>query len=123
MGQEDAFLQAIFEEPDDDTHRLVYADWLEEHGRPERAEFLRVQVELAALGEGDGRRASLEPRERELLARHEGDWAAGLPGLVDFWVFRRGFVEEVGLSAREFLARARDLFRLAPVREVHLDGF
>ena len=43
-----AFLAAIAANPDDDTPRLIFADWLEEHGEPERAEFVRVQVELAA---------------------------------------------------------------------------
>ena len=43
-----AFLQSIIAAPDDDAPRLVYADWLEEHGgEPERAEFIRVQCELA----------------------------------------------------------------------------
>jgi uncharacterized protein (TIGR02996 family) len=46
---EAAFLAAIIERPDDDVPRLVFADWLDEHGQPERAEFIRVQVELAAL--------------------------------------------------------------------------
>jgi uncharacterized protein (TIGR02996 family) len=50
-----AFLDAIRAEPADDTPRLVYADWLEEHGgQPERAEFIRVQVELAKLPKFDG---------------------------------------------------------------------
>lgn len=41
------FLQAIIEAPDDDTPRLVYADWLEEYGGDlARAEFIRVQMEL-----------------------------------------------------------------------------
>ena len=38
-----AFLDAICREPADDTARLVYADYLEEHGEPERAEFVRRQ--------------------------------------------------------------------------------
>ena len=41
MTPDDAFLAAIIESPDDDGPRLVYADWLEENGHPERAEFLR----------------------------------------------------------------------------------
>jgi len=41
------FLRAILEAPDDDGPRLVYADWLEERGEEARAEFIRVQVELA----------------------------------------------------------------------------
>src|SRR5579884_708793 len=32
--EEEAFLQAITANPDDETPRLVYADWLEERGDP-----------------------------------------------------------------------------------------
>lgn len=45
-----AIHRSILEEPDEDTHRLVYADRLDERGEPgdaERAEFIRVQVEIA----------------------------------------------------------------------------
>ncbi len=51
MRQDNGFLEDITEHPDDDTPRLVYADWLDDHGQPERAEFIRVQCELARLGE------------------------------------------------------------------------
>ena len=47
MTPEQAFTQAIIETPDDDTPRLVFADYLEEHGDEEQAEFIRVQIELA----------------------------------------------------------------------------
>ena len=45
-------LRAILDDPHDDVPRLVYADWLEEHGDETervRAEFIRVQIELHAL--------------------------------------------------------------------------
>lgn len=42
-----AMLRTILERPDNDAARLVYADWLEEHGETERAEFIRAQCELA----------------------------------------------------------------------------
>ena len=42
MTHDDAFLQAIIEDPDHDAPRLLYADWLEERGDP-RGEFIRVQ--------------------------------------------------------------------------------
>lgn len=45
MTQEEQFLAAIQQSPQDDTHRLVYADWLEERGDP-RADYLRIQCEL-----------------------------------------------------------------------------
>jgi len=47
MSNGTALLDAIRAAPDDDAPRLVYADWLDEHGQPERAEFIRVQCELA----------------------------------------------------------------------------
>jgi uncharacterized protein (TIGR02996 family) len=41
---------AIREAPEEDTARLVYADWLDQHGQADRAEFIRVQCALAKLG-------------------------------------------------------------------------
>jgi uncharacterized protein (TIGR02996 family) len=49
MDTESALLQAIIDHPADDLPRLVYADFLEEHGRPERAEFIREDIALAGL--------------------------------------------------------------------------
>jgi uncharacterized protein (TIGR02996 family) len=42
-------LHAVAETPYDDAPRLVCADWLEEHGDPDRAEFIRVQCELEPM--------------------------------------------------------------------------
>jgi uncharacterized protein (TIGR02996 family) len=44
---ETGLLQAIRENPADDLPRLVYADWLDDHDQPQRAEFIRLQIELA----------------------------------------------------------------------------
>jgi uncharacterized protein (TIGR02996 family) len=37
-------LRACKDEPFDDARRLVLADWLEEHGDADRAEFLRLTL-------------------------------------------------------------------------------
>jgi uncharacterized protein (TIGR02996 family) len=42
----ECLLAAVLDRPEDDAPRLAYADWLDEHGEPERGEFIRVQVEL-----------------------------------------------------------------------------
>jgi uncharacterized protein (TIGR02996 family) len=73
MKPEAAFLQAIRESPDDDTPRLVFADWLSERGNV-RGEFIRVQCELARMAEDDPGRPALAEREKELLAAHQREW-------------------------------------------------
>src|SRR5437879_720363 len=75
MSLEDAFLADILEHPDDDTPRLVYADWLDEHGQAERAEFIRVQCELERMPEGNPTRLALEDRAAELERGWAPTWA------------------------------------------------
>src|SRR5262249_52401492 len=66
VSTHEAFLAAVLETPDDDTPRLIYADWLDEHGEPERGELIRLQCALAKMREGERARVALEKREREL---------------------------------------------------------
>lgn len=49
MSDQGALLAGILERPDCDTRRKVYADYLRENGQEERADFIEVQLELAAL--------------------------------------------------------------------------
>jgi uncharacterized protein (TIGR02996 family) len=120
VAKDDAFLQAIIESPDDDAPRLVYADWLEEHGQPDRAALIRVQCQLALLLDDDPRRRPLEAQERVLLDGHEREWVGPLGRLVKEWKFRRGFIEEVSVGAATFLAETRMLLRHAPIQSVRL---
>src|SRR4051812_2294570 len=77
-GDGAALLAYCHRHPEDDHARLVYADWLEENGDQDRAEFVRIQVRRAGLWEGHPDDGALERRERELLAEHEGRWRACL---------------------------------------------
>ncbi len=61
----EADAEAVEDAPHDDGVRLIFADWLEEHGQPERAEFIHTQIELSKLPPKDPRRGALERRERE----------------------------------------------------------
>lgn len=47
MSDQESVFRAILRDPEDDTVRLAYADVLSELGQSARAEFIRVQVELA----------------------------------------------------------------------------
>src|SRR5262249_54353685 len=51
--QDRAFLDAIIEDPEDDTPRLVYADWLDDQGEAERAELIRLQYDDPCSRIGD----------------------------------------------------------------------
>jgi uncharacterized protein (TIGR02996 family) len=77
---ETPLLRSIAED-DDPGGRLVLADWLEERGDGPRAEFLRVQCELASRKVSKERRRALRVRERALLDAHRQEWlqAFGLP--------------------------------------------
>src|SRR5215207_9918468 len=47
MSDRDALIAAICAQPDEDTPRLAFADYLDEFDESPRAEFIRAQVELA----------------------------------------------------------------------------
>ena len=118
----DDLLQAIIENPDDDALRLVFADWFEDHGELERAEFIRVQIELAKLPNVDNRRPKLEQRETELLARNESAWAEPIRHCVVSWTFHRGFIAEVTVTVDMYQEHTFELLNLAPIRRMRVDG-
>jgi uncharacterized protein (TIGR02996 family) len=123
-AEEAALLRAIRDTPDDDLPRLALADWLDENGNPDRAEFLRAQVELARLPPDDPRRPFLEDREHELLADNETHWlgdVAADDGLRE-WVFERGFLTEIGASPVCLLTHGPALFAANPVRRWQVTG-
>jgi uncharacterized protein (TIGR02996 family) len=132
MSLEDALLQDIRANPADDAPRLVYADWLEEQGRPERAEFIRAQVECARMGEDDPRRAELQKRAAALEKAHAKKWLQPLrqaldrPGTrqLERAAFERGFVRKLTLGPRraDFLDGAVEALSREPVEELWLVG-
>jgi uncharacterized protein (TIGR02996 family) len=75
MNDENAFLDAIAANPDDEELRQVYADWLEERGDP-RAEFLRLATSLAALPAAEKRADKLKARLRALQPGIDAKWLA-----------------------------------------------
>jgi len=118
MSTEAALLRTIRETPDDDTARLVFADFIQEEGDADRGEFIRVQVALARLPEDDSARRELEDREHILLAENEARWLGVPPdadGLTE-WEFERGFLNEVAATPNFMLNEGADLCAAHPVR-------
>ncbi len=77
MASEASFLSAIAESPDDPAHRLVYADWLDEHGEEERAAYLRLRTQEGRLDEHwSVERPLLKARADRFWNAHFDAWEA-----------------------------------------------
>jgi len=71
---DEAFLETIRQNPEDDAPRLVYADWLEEQSDL-RAEFLRLEVQWAH-GKRSQMHAPISKRMEKLRASIDLNWLA-----------------------------------------------
>jgi uncharacterized protein (TIGR02996 family) len=85
MSDEEALLAAIYTNPGDHTARLVFADWLEEHGDSLRAAKIRADIELdrawlADAPDGIAQRLYDSASERGEVV----DWAAVEPTSATF---------------------------------------
>jgi uncharacterized protein (TIGR02996 family) len=128
MTTDEDFLAAILANPADDHIRLFFADHLEETGREERAEFIRVQCELARLGQDEvspeqlrvtGEVGRLARRQREIWNMPKAGYWWGSDCYVSLGrslfdraltpqngkaagLVRRGFVAEIRLPIAAF---------------------
>ena len=101
MNDHDALLRAIGAHPEEDTPRLMYADWLEENGDPDRAAFVRNQVAMARFDLNDPARVPLVWANKRYLTDLVPLWKAELPRSdgVEWGDFNRGLIEEVQASS------------------------
>jgi uncharacterized protein (TIGR02996 family) len=121
VTERDCFIRRICEEPGCDTHRLVYADWCDENGEPERAQFIRWAVRHP---ENSGVCLCCDPRERpcamcETLACPALDALRRANGETHY-IQTRGFVTELrcSLASFMFIARTGAIFAAHPVTRV-----
>jgi uncharacterized protein (TIGR02996 family) len=123
MTDERALLAAMAADPADDTVRLAYADLLEENGDVDRAEFVRVQVELARMNPGDPLRRPLVVRNLAFLREFAPALRAQLPQLpgIEWGDFNRGLVEEVQAASEAAIVRyAKVIFAQPAVHVIRL---
>jgi uncharacterized protein (TIGR02996 family) len=77
MSVESSFLEDILDNPDDDTPRLIYADWLSDRAEPgddARAELIRALCQIASLDANDPAVSRHRLRVHHLLGQHERNW-------------------------------------------------
>lgn len=148
MTDPDALAAACLAEPDDDTVRLVYADALDETGRHDRAEVIRLMIRVARVERRLGRPVYSASRgarrhfgplvdrmlgilgrvacpvENGVLVENRVGWlGAGLAGARLWPTWCRGFVEAVTCPAADWLACGDALTAAHPVAEVTLTTF
>jgi len=123
MSDGQAILRTIVENPADDAPRLVYADWLEEQGRPERAEFIRLQIALGRMSPAEQQaHFNWSARAKALWDLYRSEWLAELPhpaGVDWFTEFRRGFPNGASFAhVRAFEDAADVVFAAAPIGHI-----
>jgi uncharacterized protein (TIGR02996 family) len=75
MTEDAAFIRAVREHPDDETTRLVYADWLDDRADP-RAGYLRAEAAWVLLQPSDEQYRPLYRRVSQLAALIDPAWFA-----------------------------------------------
>jgi len=124
MTDRDALLAAIHSDPDDDTARLVYADWLQENGQADRADFIRLQIETVRAEPFGLAARRAEQRANDLLDRHRSEWIRHLRGGFAEWPrFERGFVAHLSVEPVSFVPRIDALFAAEPIQALKLFRF
>jgi uncharacterized protein (TIGR02996 family) len=112
-AEESALIAAVVATPDDDTVRLVYADWLEEHGRHDRGRLIRVQCAIERL----------QAEETALLEKYNREWGRELYVRgAHWWKFHRGFPEEISIPISNFIHEYHELNSFTPLRYLKLNG-
>jgi uncharacterized protein (TIGR02996 family) len=106
MDERRALMAAIIANPDEDTPRLAFADWLQEHGDKHdraRAEFIRLQIEAFPLPKGDESRAKLEKQAAALAKKYAKHWLGPIAGLLNETRFQPELIFDRGLLISVFL--------------------
>jgi uncharacterized protein (TIGR02996 family) len=125
VGERAAFVRAICEEPDEDGPRLVYADWLEEHGEGDWAQFIRLACTLAQATGQEPHRDRLSQEARGLWWKIKDRLYAELAVFKGFnWDFaesQRGLVEKVTVSSpKTLVAEVERIYSLTCLRQLTL---
>lgn len=132
MTDRECLLRAVLASPDDDAPRLAFADEIQE-SEPERAEWIRDQIEYARTAPGPAELAdffvlSVEAFDGkayliESIAKPLPKWIREVISPVSWagsWTFRRGFIECLSIPAADWLVCGDSILAAHPVTEVRL---
>jgi uncharacterized protein (TIGR02996 family) len=126
---EAAMLRMICEDPEADLPRLVYADWLEEHDRIERAAFIRWQIEISHDPVRYGSSYYRNQFNTDFYSYFVPDWLKSLPRWAKEYqpsshcypkLFERGFLAKWDFQASLFARHGESFVEVHPLRVLTL---
>jgi uncharacterized protein (TIGR02996 family) len=128
MTDRDALYAAICANPDEDTPRLAFADYLQEQGGKEntfRADYIRAAIRLARaeLYSPDWKTArepweKLQQKVNQRMMDHKLEWVKHLKGRARAFEFERGFVGHLTVFSKRFVDEGNKFFEQDPIRSV-----
>ncbi|MEZ6141950.1 MAG: TIGR02996 domain-containing protein [Zavarzinella sp.] len=121
LSRHEAMLQAIVVQPNDDSLRLIYSDFLEDDGDFERAQLIRIQVEMRQLGPKDPKFPHLRQLEQALIRKNDVRWKSELPQFrgIEYENFESGLISSVRVQDPEmFLLNYEKILNAAPIQEI-----
>jgi uncharacterized protein (TIGR02996 family) len=113
----DELVKAVIADPDADAPRQAFADWGVAH-RDLQGELTRLQLADRDHRRKYGRSGADRRAANALVETHGATWAREVGAFGREPRFARGFVEGITLDAPTFLARAPELYAVAPIRAV-----
>jgi uncharacterized protein (TIGR02996 family) len=122
VNEEDALLAAIVAHPDEDTPRLAFADWLDEHGDADRAAFIRLQIREPHI-EDEAERYRVGHEIRRLIEKNYDRLRADLPkGLnPDYHDFERGFLTTLDTTVAKVTRVSKRAWARHPIQKLNLN--
>lgn len=133
LSTEHSLLRAICADPADDTLRLAFADWCDEHGDPLRAEFIKVQMRLWELesefhlnepphAKEIGKLLRREVEILNLLPTWRSVWKSALLDGSVLWNLKRGFIYTISLDRWHLFQTAliQEAFSQHPLESIQL---
>jgi uncharacterized protein (TIGR02996 family) len=123
MPTEAELLAAIDANMDDDAPRLAHADWLEQNGDSERAEFIRLQMRHEGQPFGGAEDEAGHERQHVLYEKNQKRWLGRRPtaeGLA--WNFTRGYPDLVAFGNLDVFDKHWERVFEFPVRWVVFRG-
>lgn len=104
--------QTVFDNPASNEARLVYADWLMEHGDL-HGEFIRLSIADPAYGTPEYK--EITARLESLEKKHAKTWVAPIRRYVRSWAFDRWFPSFVVCDTGLFIEGAEALVATCPI--------